>query len=113
MRAAARPRVLRQYAADGWTVIATARTPDKHAELATLTKAAAGRIEVHALDVTDHAAIDALASRLAGVAIDVLINNSGTMGAQSFAGQGMQAQRFGGSDFKDWAYQFQVNTLGP
>ena len=104
---------VRQYAADGWTVIATARTPDKHAELATLTKAAAGRIKVHALDVTDHAAIDALAARLAGVAIDVLVNNSGTMGAQSFAGQGMQAQRFGGSDFRDWAYQFQVNTLGP
>ena len=104
---------VRQYAADGWTVIAAARTPDKHAELGTLTKAAAGRIKVYPLDVTDHAAIDALAARLAGVAVDVLINNSGTMGAQSFAGQGMQAQRFGSSDYQDWAYQFQVNTLGP
>ena len=104
---------VRQYAADGWTVIATARTPERHAELGTLTKAAAGRIRLHALDVTAHAAIDALAARLADVAIDVLINNSGTMGAQNFAGQGMQAQRFGSSDYEDWAYTFRVNTLGP
>jgi NAD(P)-dependent dehydrogenase (short-subunit alcohol dehydrogenase family) len=104
---------VRQYAADGWTVIATARTPDRHAELATLTKAAAGRIKLHALDVTDHAAIDGLAARLEGVAIDVLINNSGTMGVHSYAGQGMQAQRFGSSDYEDWLNQFRVNALAP
>ncbi len=104
---------VRQYAADGWTVIATARKPDAHAELGALTKAAAGRIKLHPLDVTDHPAIDALAQRLDGVALDVLINNSGTMGAHSFAGQGIQAQPFGASDYQDWAYQFGVNTLGP
>jgi NAD(P)-dependent dehydrogenase (short-subunit alcohol dehydrogenase family) len=104
---------VRQYAADGWTVIATARTPDRHAELGTLTKAAAGRIKLHTLDVADHAAIDALAARYEGVPVDVLINNSGTMGRQSFAGQGMQAQRFGGSDYEDWTYTFRVNALAP
>ena len=104
---------VRQYAADGWTVIATARTPDRHADLAALIQAAAGRIRVHPLDVTDHAAIDSIAARLAGVPIDVLINNSGTMGAQSFAGQGMQAQRFGSSDYEDWDYQLRVNTFAP
>jgi len=103
----------RQYAADGWTVLAGCRDPAKYPEFEALTRAAAGRIRAFALDVGDHASIEALAERLAGTPIDVLINNAGTMGAQSFAGQGMQAQRFGGSDFRDWAYQFQVNTLGP
>jgi NAD(P)-dependent dehydrogenase (short-subunit alcohol dehydrogenase family) len=104
---------VRQYAADGWTVVATARTPDRHAELGALIKAAAGRIKLHSLDVADHAAIDALAARYDGVPIDVLINNSGTMGQQSFVGQGMQAQRFGSSDYEDWTYTFRVNALAP
>src|SRR5208283_3475026 len=104
---------VRQYAADGWSVLATARDPAKYAELEALTKAAAGRIRVFMLDVVDHAAIDALAERLAGTPIDVLINNAGTMGAQSFAGQGMQAQRLGKSDYEDWTHTFRVNTLGP
>ena len=104
---------VRQYAADGWSVLAAARDPAKCTELEALTKAAAGRIRVFALDVADHAAIDALAERLAGTAIDVLINNAGTMGAQSFAGQGMQAQRFGHSDYEDWVNIFHVNTLAP
>ena len=104
---------VRQYGADGWTVIATARDPDRSTELGRLTRAAAGRVQVHALDVADHAAIEALGTRLKGVAIDVLINNAGTMGAQSFAGQGLMAQRFGKSDFDDWAYTFRVNALGP
>jgi NAD(P)-dependent dehydrogenase (short-subunit alcohol dehydrogenase family) len=104
---------VRQYAADGWTVIATARSPDRCEELQTLVKAAAGRIKLYPLDVTDHAAIDALAARLAGVPLDVLINNSGTMGAHSFAGHGMQAQRFGTSDYGDWIETFRVNALAP
>jgi NAD(P)-dependent dehydrogenase (short-subunit alcohol dehydrogenase family) len=104
---------VRQYAADGWTVIATARAPDRATELGGLSAVAGGRVKLHALDVTDHAAIGALAARLEGVAIDVLINNSGTMGEHSFAGQGLQAQRFGASDYEDWLYQFRVNALAP
>ena len=104
---------VRQYAADGWTVLATARDPGTSAELERLTTAAAGRIRVFALELSDHAAIDALAAELASTPIDVLINNAGTMGAQNFAGQGLQAQRFGKSNFEDWAHTFAVNTLAP
>jgi NAD(P)-dependent dehydrogenase (short-subunit alcohol dehydrogenase family) len=104
---------VRQYAADGWTVIATARDPARHAELQALVVAAAGRIRVHALDVADRAAIDALAVSLAGNAIDVLINNAGTMGREGYAGSGMQAQRFGHSNYEDWLQTFAVNALGP
>jgi NAD(P)-dependent dehydrogenase (short-subunit alcohol dehydrogenase family) len=104
---------VRQYAADGWNVIAALRDPAHAAELATLATAARGRIQVHALDVAEHASIDALARKLAGTPVDVLINNAGTMGAQSFAGQGMLAQRFGSSDYDDWLRTFRVNALGP
>ena len=103
----------RQYAADGWSVLACCRDPARSAELEALTRAAAGRIRAFALDVGDHASIDALAEQLAGSPVDVLINNAGTMGAQSFAGQGMQAQRFGQSDYEDWIRTFHVNTLAP
>ena len=103
----------RQYAADGWNVLACCRDPARYPELEALTRAAAGRIRAFALDVGDHASVDALAEQLAGTPVDVLINNAGTMGAQSFAGQGMQAQRFGQSDYADWVKTFHVNTLAP
>jgi NAD(P)-dependent dehydrogenase (short-subunit alcohol dehydrogenase family) len=104
---------VRQYAADGWTVIATARDPAAHAELNQLERAAAGRIRLHALDVGDVAAIDALARELAGTPIDVLLNNAGTMGREGYVGRGIQAQRFGQSDYDDWLATFRVNALGP
>lgn len=104
---------VRQYAADGWIVIATARRPAEHTALQALVAAAKGRIQLHALDITDRSGIEQLAAGLAAVPIDVLINNAGTMGAHSFAGQGLQAQRFGGSDYDDWLHTFQVNALAP
>lgn len=61
----------RQYRADGWTVIATVRTEEAAAPLG-----AAG-ISTHRLDVRDPAAIAALADRLNGVPIDVLVVNAG------------------------------------
>lgn len=104
---------VRQYAADGWIVIATARRPAEQTTLQSLVTAAKGRVQLHALDITDRRGIEQLAAELAAVPIDVLINNAGTMGAHSFAGQGLQAQRFGGSDYDDWLHTFQVNALAP
>lgn len=63
----------RQYAADGWRVIATCRDPDRARDL----KAIAGELATHALDVTDEGALDELARRLEGTAIDVLLLNAG------------------------------------
>ena len=53
---------VRQYAAAGWNVIATARDPEHAAELRALA-AANGKIAIDALDVTDHASIAALAAK--------------------------------------------------
>jgi NAD(P)-dependent dehydrogenase (short-subunit alcohol dehydrogenase family) len=100
----------RQYAADGWRVIACARQPDASA-LQDIVRSHAGMAEVHALDVTDHAAIDRLAAALAGTAIDVLLNVAGTMGSEGFASHGPPIQRFGSLDYDDWAQILAVNVL--
>lgn len=103
----------RQYAADGWRVYAGARAPERAAALAALAASAGGRVSVHPLDVAAAASVAALAAELAGTSIDVLLNNAGTMGAQTFATQGVGAQRFGTVDYDDWLQTFRVNAQGP
>jgi NAD(P)-dependent dehydrogenase (short-subunit alcohol dehydrogenase family) len=103
---------VRQYAADGWRVLACARDPGA-AGLVEIAAKSEGRVTTHALDVGDHTAIEALAGELDGTAIDVLLNVAGTMGADSFASKGMGAQRFGRSDYDDWLQTFRVNVFGP
>lgn len=105
--------LVRQYAADGWAVFACVRTPARATELAALADGARGRVDLHTLDLDDHGSIDALAARLAGRPIDVLLNSAGTMGQGSFAAEGIAFGRFGTSDFDDWAHVFRVNVMGP
>ncbi|MBK6599674.1 MAG: SDR family oxidoreductase [Proteobacteria bacterium] len=105
--------LVRQYRDDGWHVIACARKPAAATELQKLAAAQTERVEIHALDVTDFAAVDGLAAALRGRAIDVLLNNAGTMGAQSFATVGLEAGKFGAADFTDWAQTFRINTFAP
>ena len=104
---------VRQYAGDGWQVIACARDLARTPELGALAAESAGRVSVHALDIADHAAIDALANRTAGAPIDVLLNNAGTMGRHSFAEKGMTIQRFGESDYADWVEIMRINVFAP
>src|SRR5688572_26736407 len=104
---------VRQYEADGWRIHACARDPDGAADLKTLAEKAAGRITAHELDVADFAAIDALANRLRGTPIDVLLNCAGWMGTRSFAREGVSVQQFGASDFEEWESVFRVNTFAP
>jgi NAD(P)-dependent dehydrogenase (short-subunit alcohol dehydrogenase family) len=99
-----------QYAGAGWEVHACCRSPARAEELAALAETAAGRLHIHRLDVADFRAIDALADKLDDRAIDVLINNAGTMGRLPWdraAGE----QAFGRSDFSDWAEVFRVNVF--
>lgn len=66
----------KQYAALGWTVIATHRrseTPESLAEVIS----AHDNVRVEHLDVTSADDISALAKKLEGVPIDLLINNAG------------------------------------
>lgn len=96
---------VKQYAALGWTVIATARTPDAADEL----KALAARhrmIRIEALDVVERASVEALAAKYAGTAIDVLINNAGVLGDLS-------KQQLGSFDYEEFQNVMAVNTYAP
>lgn len=95
----------RQYAANGWQVFATCRQPDAAAELKALARTSEGAVRVLELDAVDIASARRAASQLDGVAIDLLINNAGVMGARN--------QTFGNVDYDSWAEVLNVNTLGP
>lgn len=71
---------VRQYAARGYTVIATTRRPEDATELKALA-AANKNVVIEKLDVTDQAQIDALAAKYKGKPIDILVNNAGAMGS--------------------------------
>lgn len=97
----------RQYAARGWTVIATHRrdsTPDTLAALESQHPA----VRAERLDVTDHASIDALAGKLAGMPIDVLINNAGITGDFTKP----EPQSLGTLDYDMAIRFFRTNALG-
>lgn len=96
---------VRQYAARGTRVIATARNPAGAVELNALA-ATNPQVIIEKLDVTDHAAIDALAAKYADTPIDVLINNAGISG-------GMQSQSFGKLDYEVFMDVLRVNTIAP
>lgn len=95
----------RQYAADGWRVFAACRNPAKADALRGIEASAEGRVQVRALDVTDHAQIDALAQELAGEAIDLLLNNAGVMEPHDVT--------FGNIDYGMWEDVFETNLLAP
>lgn len=89
---------VKQYAAKGWKVHACARSPESLKEVR-------GNIHLHKLEVTDYAAVKALASVLKGEAIDVLICNAGVSGSE--------AGDLGRIDPKVWRDTFEVNALAP
>ena len=91
----------RQYAANGWDVIATCRNPIQPGELAKVP----GNIEVHGLDVTDHRQVDRLASELGGRPFDVLINNAGVYGPRGVSAADM--------DYAEWESVLRTNALSP
>ena len=68
-----------QYAERGWTVIATARSPEKADALKALA-AKHPNIKIEKLDVTSDEDISALVAKYKGKPIDILINNAGISG---------------------------------
>ncbi len=89
---------VKQYAAKSWKVHACARRPEA-------LKGITGEIVPHQLEVTDYGRVRALAGKLAGEAIDVLICNAGVAGRD--------ATTLGSIDAKTWRETFEVNALAP
>ena len=89
----------RQFSDAGFEVIGTARKPVQATEL----KETGAQVEQ--LDVTDQASVDAMAQRLAGTPIDILINNAGVKGADN--------SDMASLDVDNMEWVLNVNTLGP
>jgi NAD(P)-dependent dehydrogenase (short-subunit alcohol dehydrogenase family) len=95
----------RQYQADGWQVFAACRNPASAGELQRLAKDSSGKLTVVAMDVTDAASIQKVATQLDDVAIDLVVNSAGITG--------VSGQRAGNVDYDSWAHVLAVNTMGP
>jgi len=104
--------LLKLFAADGWRIYACARAPEKSKALADLAAASSGKITLHALDIENHASIDALAQQLRGTPVDVLLNVAGFYGAKINSEPGGLG-KFGESDFPEWEKIYRINTIGP
>lgn len=88
----------RQYAADGWQVIATCRDPDAAHELHPIKGIIIERLELASLP-----AIAALGRRLASRAIDVFIANAGVMSAPYMKPEAI--------DEAAWLADFRINVI--
>ncbi len=101
----------RQYAADGWKVIACCRTPAKAYALQALASDNSA-VSVEQLDVRDHATIDALGAKYKSTPLDVLLNNAGMIGPVPIA-ENIHSQIFGSIDYGVWQEVIETNTFGP
>ncbi|QES49531.1 oxidoreductase [Streptomyces venezuelae] len=91
----------RRLAAAGYHVVLTARRKDRIEALAEELRAAGHSAAAQTLDVTDRAAVDALAASLDRC--DLLVNNAGgALGAEPVAT----------GDPADWRTMYEVNVLG-
>ena len=103
----------KEYAARGWTVIATHRrttTPEELAKLA----AKYPKVRIERMDVTDPAQIAALGAKLKGVPIDMLLNNAGLVRTDPLNKPGGNTnQMFGTLDYKLLDDFIHTNVAGP
>ena len=95
----------KQYAVDGWQVLACCRLPQVASNLLSLAEQFP-QISVLTLDVADFTQIEQLAVQLHDTPIDVLINNAGVFGDS--AGQG-----FGQLDYSTWTKTLTINVQAP
>jgi NAD(P)-dependent dehydrogenase (short-subunit alcohol dehydrogenase family) len=102
---------VRQYLDEGWQVMALCRNADTALGLREL-GGPSRDLQVIGLDVSDFAAVDALAARLQGNGIDVLINNAGVFGPKALAEKDPR-QSFGHFDTAVFSSVFTVNALAP
>ena len=107
----------RQYAAKGWTVIATHRRSSVPESLASLLEEYPKTVRVERMDVASIPEVEALAAKLDGVPIDVLINNAGVFSDRSDCTnencRGEDNQTFGAIDYELFDLIMTVNVRGP
>jgi NAD(P)-dependent dehydrogenase (short-subunit alcohol dehydrogenase family) len=89
--------LVRQYAADGYDVIATCRDPHHATGLA-------GAAAIERLDVGSEQDLDALVTKIGATPIDILICNAAVFGGNR--------SRFADVDWSAWRVALEVNLLG-
>lgn len=97
--------LVKNYAANGWNVIATCRNPSKAEDLNQLSNQYSS-ISIEEMDVTDISEIQYLAEKYKNQPIDILINNAGILG-------NIENQSFGNLDQALFEKVMAVNALGP
>ena len=103
----------KEYAAKGWTVIATHRRDTTPEELAKLS-ARYPKVRVERMDVTDAGQIEALGTKLKGVPIDILLSNAGLVRTEPVdKPDGNKNQKFGTLDYKLLDDFIHTNVAGP
>jgi len=101
----------RQYAADGWDVIACCRHPETAEELNELANAN-DKIIIEQLDVCDFDAIDALGEKYKDTPLDILLNNAGIIGPFPIE-ENIQRQHFGQLEYDIWDDVMRTNCYAP
>lgn len=96
----------RQYAVDGWQVVACCRQPQQAEALNQLADQYKDRFSIHQLDVRELAEIDQLSHKLQNLPIDILINNAGVY-------PHAQNGEFSHINYDDWMEAFRINTFAP
>ncbi len=99
--------LVRQYSERDWKIIATARDVPGATELQALADEDPD-ITIEQLDVTDHPAIDTLASKYQDQPIDVLLNNAAKTPRYMSAMRGATT-----IDYEEARNSFEINALGP
>lgn len=104
----------KQYAARGWTVIATHRRSNTPDTLAALQKQYPETVRVEKMDVTRQDQINALAEKMKGEPIDILLNNAALIRFAPIRDRaGNAGQYFGTLDFKQFDQFMHTNVAGP
>lgn len=93
----------RQYVADGWETLATARQLSKADELRQVAAKHAG-LSLHELDVRSHESVQRLAGKLNGKPIDLLLHNAGIYPREG--------QNVGQIDYNGWRETMEINLFG-
>ncbi|MCI0653520.1 MAG: SDR family oxidoreductase [Methylococcaceae bacterium] len=92
---------VRQYAREGDHIIACCRSPETAYDL----QPAFDSVEIQQLDISRSESIQQLVNKLAGIKIDLLINNAAIFGGSNSKLDTLDAGR--------WIVTLQTNTIGP
>jgi NAD(P)-dependent dehydrogenase (short-subunit alcohol dehydrogenase family) len=101
----------RQYAEDGWDVIACCRSPES-ADNLNMLASENNKIRLEKLDVADFDSIEMLGKKYKTLKLDILLNNAGIIGPIPIE-ENISRQYFGQMEYDVWDEVMRVNCYAP